>query len=319
VLLIYETGVCGIAAGIGVTAANAFCVVSTYSTCATSNYSFGHEIGHLLGCRHDPYVDNNTTPFAYGHGYVNPSNTWRTIMAYVNACGSCPRLQYWSNPNVTYGGAPMGTVATHNNTRVWNEQSNTVMVFRQPDNNITVTSSDIPNTQYADIAKQNITTSGTVAINSGNTVNMRAGSSITLEPGFSVELGAEFSAAIENIYDCGTSSSPAPKIMIQNVLEENDDITDIAIKSISDFSYTVYPNPSDEFINITYSLDADMFLSIELVNLFGQKIKTVLPKQNHKSGTYTLQIPVSDFSTGTYFLTISSINQVKTEKIIINK
>jgi len=320
VLLTYESGVCGVATGIGVTAANAFCVVSSYSTCATSNYSFGHEIGHLLGCRHDPYVDNTTTPFAYGHGYVHPSNTWRTIMAYANACGSCPRLQYWSNPNITYGGNSMGTVATHNNTRVWNEQSNTVMAFRQPDNNVTVTSSDIPNTQYADIiAKQNIITSGTVNVSSGNTLNMRAGNSITLEPGFSVELGAEFSATIENIYDCGSSSSPAPKIMVQNVPEENDDMTDNQFKNESDFSYTVYPNPTDEFINITYSIDKNMSLSIELVNLFGQKIKTILPKQNQQAGNYTLQIPVSDFSTGTYFLTISSINQTKTEKIIINK
>jgi hypothetical protein len=319
VLLTNESGICGIAAGIGVTDANAFCVVSTYGTCATSNYSFGHEIGHLLGCRHDPYVDNSTTPFAYGHGYVNPSKEWRTIMAYINDCGSCPRLQYWSNPNVTYGSEPMGTFNTHNNARVWNEQSNTIMAFRQPDNNIIITSSDIPNTQYADIvAKQKITTSGTVNI-SGNTLNMRSGNSITLQPGFSVATGAEFSAAIENIYYCGSSSLSAIKITIQNVPEENDDITNNQEINKPDFSYKVYPNPTDEFINITYSLVTDMFLSIELVNLFGQKIKTVLPKQNQKTGSYTLQITVSGFSTGTYFLTISSANQTKTEKIIINK
>lgn len=320
VLLTYEIGVCGVATGIGVTPANAFCVVSTYSTCATSNYSFGHEIGHLLGCRHDPYVDNSTTPFAYGHGYVHPSNTWRTIMAYANACGSCPRLQYWSNPNVAYGGAPMGTVATHNNTRVWNERSNTVMAFRQPDNNVTFTSSDMPNTLYADvIAKQNITTSGTVNINSGNTLSMRAGDSIILQPGFSVQPGAEFSAKIENIYDCEECASSAPKVMIQNVPEEYDDSTDIQIENKSNFSYSIYPNPSNEFINITYSLDTEITLSIELANLFGQKIKTILPKQNQQAGSYTLQIPVYDFSPGTYFLVISSTNQTKTEKIIINK
>ena len=123
-------------------------------------------------------------------------------------------------------GLPMGTTATNNNARVWNEQSNKIMAFRQTDNNVTVASSDISNTQYADvIAKQNITTSGTVNVNSGNTLNMRAGNSITLQPGFSIELGAEFSATIENIYDCGTGSSPAPKIMVQNVPEGNDDIT----------------------------------------------------------------------------------------------
>ncbi len=178
----------------------------------------------------------------------------------------------------------------------------------------------MPNTQYADvIAKQDITTSGTVNVNSGNTLNMKAGNSITLQPGFSVELGAEFSATVENIYDCGANSASAPKIMVQNVPEEHDDITDIQIKNHPDFSYTVYPNPSDEFINIIYSLNTEMYLSIELVNLFGQKIKTILPKQNQQEGNYSIQIPISDFLSGTYFLTISSVNHTKTEKIIINK
>ena len=159
VLLINDSQICGVATDIGVSEDNAFCVVSVSGNCATTYYSFGHEIGHLIGCRHDTYVDSKSTPFAYGHGYVHPSNSWRTIMAYRYACGSCPRLLYWSNPNVTYNGEPMGTSATNDNTRVWNERSSTVMSFRQPDNNVTITSSDMPNTQYADvIAKQNITT-----------------------------------------------------------------------------------------------------------------------------------------------------------------
>lgn len=315
VLLINDTTYCGLAPGIGVAENMAFCVVSTRGTCATTNYSFGHEIGHLLGCNHDPLNESGNTPFAYGHGYVNPSKTWRTIMAYGDS--TCHRKQYWSNPNVIYNGAPMGTVATHNNARVWNERSNTVMAFRQPDNNVTFISSDMPNTQYADvIAKQNITTSGTVDINSGNTLKMRAGNSINLQPGFSVQAGAEFSAEIEDIDDCEECAS---KIMVQNVPEEFDDIEELQTENESDFSYTVFPDSSNEFINITYSLDTKNFLSIELVDLFGKRIKTILPKQNQQAGNYILQIPVSDFSTGTYFLTISSANQTKTEKIIINK
>ena len=310
-------GYCGVAANIGATATNAFCVVN--SACDVSNYSFAHEIGHLLGCRHDPYVDSNTTPFAYGHGYVHPSYTWRTIMAYPDACGSCPRLLYWSNPNVIYNGASMGTTATHDNARVWNERSNTVMAFRQPDSNVTFTSSYMPNTQYADvIAKQNITTSGTVNTYSGNTLNMRAGNSIKLQPGFSVQAGAEFSAKIENIDDCEECASTSSKVMVQNV-PDYDDIAKIQIGNKSDFSYTVFPDSSDEFINITYSLDTEMPLSVELLDLFGKKVKTILHKQNQQAGNYTLQIPVSDFSVGTYFMTISSANHTKTEKIVINK
>ena len=94
------------------------------------------------------------------------------------------------------------------------------MAFRQPDNDVTFTSSDMPNTQYADvIAKQNIITSGTVNVNNGNTLKMRAGNSINLQPGFSVQTGAEFSAEIEEIDDCGECAS---KIKVQNVPEYDD-------------------------------------------------------------------------------------------------
>ena len=242
---------CGVAADIKATENSAFCVVNT--DCDVSYYSFSHEIGHLIGCRHDPSHDSTTTPFAYGHGYVNPSKAWRTIMAYPVSGYTCPRLLYWSNPNVYKDGVPMGTTATHNTARVWNERSNAVMAFRQPDSNVTFTSSDMPNTQYADvIAKQNITTSGTVDTNSGNTLNMRAGNSINLQPGFSVQAGAEFSADNENIDDCEECAS---KIMVQNVPEEYDDMVELPTEDKSDFSYTVFPDSSNEIINITYSLD----------------------------------------------------------------
>jgi len=118
---------CGLASGIGSTASTAF--ATTYWNCATGYYSFAHEIGHLQSARHDPVADPSTTPYAYGHGYRAPNNTWRTIMAY-NCSPSCPRINYWSNPDKLYNGVPMGTTTKSHNQRVLVNTKATIAGFR---------------------------------------------------------------------------------------------------------------------------------------------------------------------------------------------
>lgn len=126
-LLINNSSSCGLASGIGSTASTAFAVA--HYGCATGYYSFAHEIGHLQSARHDPANDPTNTPYAYGHGFQKASAGWRTIMAY--ACTtSCTRLNYWSNPGKTYGGAAMGTTATNDNHRVLNNTKATIAAFR---------------------------------------------------------------------------------------------------------------------------------------------------------------------------------------------
>ena len=114
VILLNNFSYCGLASGIGSTASTAF--ASVYWDCATGYYSFAHEIGHLQSARHDADADPSTTPYAYGHGYRNGSS-WRTIMAY-NCSSSCPQLNYWSNPNISYEGVPMGDAGSADNQRV---------------------------------------------------------------------------------------------------------------------------------------------------------------------------------------------------------
>ncbi|WP_460759821.1 M12 family metallo-peptidase [Lysobacter fragariae] len=128
VLVANDASACGLASGIGSTASTAF--VTAYWDCITGYYSFAHEIGHLQSARHDPVNDPTTSPYAYGHGYQAPGNVWRTIMAYNCAGSGCPRINYWSNPSVTYGGLPMGTYDKNHNQRVLVQTKATVAGFR---------------------------------------------------------------------------------------------------------------------------------------------------------------------------------------------
>jgi hypothetical protein len=134
VLILNKSGVGGLSSGPncssgnGSSADSAFAAVSRVY--ATGNYSFGHEIGHLLWARHDN--DGSLTPYAYGHGYkYTGSPSFRTIMA-VDCSGCPPRVNYWSNPLVKLPGTnvAMGTPERNDNARVLNTRKWMVYAYR---------------------------------------------------------------------------------------------------------------------------------------------------------------------------------------------
>ena len=112
-------------------ASNAFTAV--LRSCAVSNYSFPHELGHNQGANHNP-ADAGTTPaqavFTYAFGHCVPgsgTNFFRTIMSYAGTeCGdSTTRRGYFSNPLVNYQGQPTGTASRNNALTI----NNTALAF----------------------------------------------------------------------------------------------------------------------------------------------------------------------------------------------
>ena len=134
-LIVENADGCGLASDILATAATAFQATARH-LCMTGNYSFGHEFGHLQGARHDKYVDPTNTPYTFGHGHVDTTNRWRTVMSYNNKCADtppgtyCTRLQYFSNPAKSFEGAPAGVAGTSENFKVLNNTALTVANFR---------------------------------------------------------------------------------------------------------------------------------------------------------------------------------------------
>ncbi|MDX1419739.1 MAG: zinc-dependent metalloprotease [Rubricoccaceae bacterium] len=96
--------------------------------CATGYYTFGHELGHLQGARHNTEIDGNNSPFPYGHGKCYDPGNWRTVMSY-GCPGSTTRVLQWSNPDVDYLGTPTGDVTRRDNARVLDETAGDMAAF----------------------------------------------------------------------------------------------------------------------------------------------------------------------------------------------
>ncbi|MET7257661.1 T9SS type A sorting domain-containing protein [Dyadobacter fermentans] len=98
-----------------------------------------HELSHLFGCNHE----NENFGIPYAQGYI--FSGVNTLVANGNAPGS--KIFYYSNPNKTFAGSPMGD-ATHNNAKVMTDKSPIVKAFR-PEPNVLSGSIYGPTSGYA--------------------------------------------------------------------------------------------------------------------------------------------------------------------------
>lgn len=99
---------------------------NAYNTCAirsvAQSHTMTHETGHNLGAGHSDQQTSGAGPqlYSYSSGYYFTANgrNYHTIMAYGDdgKGGSYAEIPYFSSPNYTYEGVPVGD-ATHDNVR----------------------------------------------------------------------------------------------------------------------------------------------------------------------------------------------------------
>lgn len=106
--------------------------VTEQAYAAGPGYTLAHEIGHNMGSAHDRANSSNGGAYSYSYGYQGP--TFRTIMAYACSGRSCPRINYWSNPSVSYSdsptGVPSGQSNSADNAQSLNNTGSVVAAFR---------------------------------------------------------------------------------------------------------------------------------------------------------------------------------------------
>ena len=125
-------GMCGLAKSIGCEADTAFCLVNV--SCLT-NLVLAHEIGHLMGARHNWEVHPemlDKTPQNHGFWYVGATSkaSWGTVMSYGCPQGGCPRIPYWSNPDISVNGISTGSNDCCNNAAIITRSLKKISNFR---------------------------------------------------------------------------------------------------------------------------------------------------------------------------------------------
>lgn len=121
-LVIESTEMCGLAYNYR-GADSQFGFSATSRSCMTGYYSFGHELAHNMGCNHNR--ERTRKRHEYAHGYQDPKKNFRTIMSYKCVDKKCPRVNRYSNPDLSYNGEPMGT-QTENNVKQLNMIASTI-------------------------------------------------------------------------------------------------------------------------------------------------------------------------------------------------
>ena len=79
----------------------------------------------------------------------------------------------------------------------------------------------------------------------------------------------------------------------------------------------VYPNPSKENINLSYTLKNTAHAVVELFNMTGSKVKTIV-NSVQAAGKHLLKIKSSDdeLAPGTYMVSVTVDGEVTTKKVV---
>ena len=115
-----------------------------------------------------------------------------------------------------------------------------------------------------------------------------------------------------NTWGSNSDIAPFKFTIIQSTSNEADD------KPLSFKLDQNYPNPFNPSTNISYSIPNATFVTIEVFNLLGHKVSTLVNK-SQTSGSYITRFDAKDLTSGIYFFRLKAAGVTQTRKMVLIK
>ncbi|MFY0685451.1 MAG: T9SS type A sorting domain-containing protein, partial [Balneola sp.] len=80
-----------------------------------------------------------------------------------------------------------------------------------------------------------------------------------------------------------------------------------------------YPNPFNPSTSIAFGLPASGNVTLEVFDLLGRKVATLLHNENRTAGRHTINFDASSLSSGMYIYRLKAGNSVVTKKLTLIK
>lgn len=118
------------------------------------------------------------------------------------------------------------------------------------------------------------------------------------------------------IYFNGNSTTVGFQSALDLALAENP----LGLKKVnnSNFKLSVYPNPVNNVLNVSYELKESSEVILEIIDIVGSKVKLIQTEGIKETGVYNVILDVSNLRKGIYFLKISTNSGSKMIKIMVS-
>ena len=119
--------------------------------------------------------------------------------------------------------------------------------------------------------------------------------------------------------EVGTMSNPNNKYVLDFIATTDPSLGVKENNLVNNFSLSQnYPNPFNPSTKITYSINEPGLVKLEVYNLLGVEIATLVNEQK-SSGSYVVDFNAANLSSGIYFYSLSVNNFTQTRKMILEK